>query len=589
VLVYGDIVHSESVREKLARLSDALRKVQDLPAGLDRHVALVAAFIEAGELAQGIADAAFAERGEDASWPAAKATMALLMRVAQAVRTSWESGFTRAGPWPAEEIEAVAESALPDLLHTKRAEGFSYYALYPEAYLSAAASLPLGPPTRVIGIRSIGVALGAIVAAALGTPAPWTLRPVGDPFRRRVAVSEDFAAELLADPACRFVIVDEGPGLSGSTFGAVADFLEDRGVEPSRIHFFPSHPGPPGAQASGRDRDRWDRSRRHSASFETLLLQPPCAMHRLEGWAAGLVGAPTQRLDDISGGRWRALRFTDAATWPAIHPHQERRKFLLRTARDTWLLKFTGLGRHGMEQVSRARMLHSAGFTPEVAGYCHGFLVERWIGDAAPLDLCADNRNRIVAHIGRYLAFRGRRFPAAPGEGATMEALWHMARHNAEQALGEGIAERMDRWKLELPGLEQRIRRVWTDNRLHVWEWLQRPDGTILKTDALDHATAHDLIGCQDLAWDVVGASIELGLSLPEQGRVCAVLEQEAGQAVDPVLLAFLLPCYLAFQLGYYTMAADASAGWPEEMSRARITAARYAERLRNALTGESA
>ena len=38
-------------------------------------------------------------------------------------------------------------------------------------------------------------------------------------------------------------------------------------------------------------------------------------------------------------------------------------------------------------------------------------------------------------------------------------------------------------------------------------------DPTLLKTDALDHSEGHDLIGCQDIAWDVVGAATELELS----------------------------------------------------------------------------
>ncbi|WP_431268207.1 hypothetical protein [Dankookia sp. P2] len=61
----------------------------------------------------------------------------------------------------------------------------------------------------------------------------------------------------------------------------------------------------------------------------------------------------------------------------------------------------------------------------------------------------------------------------------------------------------------------------------------------------MDHHAAHDLIGCQDIAWDVAGAMVELGLDpvLP----------------VDRGLLGFLLPCYCAFQLGAWTMALDAA------------------------------
>ena len=62
-------------------------------------------------------------------------------------------------------------------------------------------------------------------------------------------------------------------------------------------------------------------------------------------------------------------------------------------------------------------------------------------------------------------------------------------------------------------GLKGAVRRVETDNRLHAWEWLHTPDGRLLKTDALDHHAGHDLIGCQDITWDIAGATVELDLS----------------------------------------------------------------------------
>jgi hypothetical protein len=582
MLVYGDVPRQEAPRAKLAALARALREVQTLPPGLDRHAMLAAALIDAGELAQGLADADFAERGVDAASPTADAAMALLARIAEALCRSWESGFTQLDPVPEAEIAALATLALPEVTQSKRAEGFAYYALYPEAYASAAAALVGGPPVRVIGLRSIGATLGAVVAARLGAPPARTLRPVGHPFRRSLAVAEPLAAELLSDPAARFAIVDEGPGLSGSSFGAAMDFLEGNGVALSRIHVFPGHGGEPGPQAAPEHRARWQQVQRHLTTFENLLLYPPRPEHRLEGWAADLLGPPDGPLEDISGGSWRQLRFSGAA-WPPIHPYMERRKFLFRGAETSWLLKFVGLGRHGLEQAERARRLHAAGFTPEVAGFRHGFLVERWMEKARPLDPASCDRGSLVTHLGRYLAFRARQLPAGPGDGASASTLWEMARHNAAEALGETVAARMDWWKPQLPSLAASIRRVWTDNRLHAWEWLVLPDGQFLKTDAVDHAAAHDLIGCQDTAWDVAGATVELDLSEAERSRLLEILARETGQAPDPKLLAFLTPCYLAFQLGYHSMAAEVSGS--EDAARARDAAARYAAALRRTLT----
>ena len=55
------------------------------------------------------------------------------------------------------------------------------------------------------------------------------------------------------------------------------------------------------------------------------------------------------------------------------------------------------------------------------------------------------------------------------------------------------------RWTLcpAAAGLERCVRRIETDNRMHAHEWLVRPDGSLLKADAVDHCEAHDLIGAR--------------------------------------------------------------------------------------------
>ena len=588
MLVWDDQVRIGCPREKLRRLQKHLRSLTGMPAGIERHAALVAALIQAGELIQGIADALFADRGCDARSDAGAAAMALLARLAAAVRASWDSGFARLYVPPEAQIRALAATALPMTVEIKRAEGFALYSLYPESYLEAAAraSLHAGPPIRVIGIRTIGAPLGALVAATLGAPPPVTLRPVGKRPHFRVAVAKQLAAELLADAAsARFAVVDEGPGLSGSSFGAVADFLEDRGASPERIHFFASHRGPLAPCARSRHRRRWTRVTPHVVELGDLLIHSPRRPeHRLERWVADLVGEPEAPLEEISGGRWRRLRYRREADWPASNPYLERRKFLLRTGEGAWLLKFAGLGPEGARKLHRARALHAAGLTPEVRGYRHGFLVERWQGELPSLDRACGERERLVAQVGRYLGFRARHFPAAVERGASLARLWGMARYNAGLALGEKVARRLDRFAPMLERLGRRVRPIETDNRTHAWEWLLAPDGRLLKTDALDHHAAHDFVGCQDVAWDVAGAAIELGLSLSERDRLCAMVEAERGRHLDPDLLALLAPCYLALQLGDFALSTEIAADQPSEAHRLRAAAARYRDRLRQEL-----
>ena len=99
-----------------------------------------------------------------------------------------------------------------------------------------------------------------------------------------------------------------------------------------------------------------------------------------------------------------------------------------------------------------------------------------------------------------------------------------------------------------------------------------------MKADGLDHHAAHDLIGCQDIAWDIVGAAVELDLSEGETEEVAQIVASAAGHPVDPGLRSDLHPCYIAFQLGAATLAADAVDG--DERSRLLAAAERYKERL---------
>jgi hypothetical protein len=588
MLVFGDRSRSAAPQQMLRDLRAGLHAITGMPGGVERHGRLVSLFIAAGELAQGVADAEFAKNGFDAPSPAQQAGARLLLALASAIRASWESAFAAAASAWEPALDALAPEILPQAAEIKRPEGYAFYALYPESYLAAASALDGVVPTKVVGIRSIGTGLAAMVAARLGGEPPATVRPIGEPFRRELAVSPNLAAALLHKPDASFAVVDEGPGLSGSSFGAVADFLEERGVAPKRIHFFPSHEGELGPQASPRHLRRWRSAQRHVVDFDALVLRAPKPAHRLENWVADLVGQATEALVDISGGDWRAQRYGSEEQWPAAHVQQERRKFLLRSPSGTWLLKFAGLGEEGERKLERARRLAAAGFCPEVVGYRYGFLVERWIEGASPLTSGGATVAAFAERIGEYLSFRAVELPAAPGSGATLAQLFQMAMRNTALGLGQEPAARLERWRPRLAALESRVGRVEADNRLQRWEWLRLPDGRLLKTDAVDHHAAHDLVGCQDILWDVAGATVELGFAAEDVDVLYRRIERATGRGFDRELLALLTRCYLAFWLGYWTLAGEALVGFPPEVARIRRERARYAELLRNALLSEA-
>ncbi|MGK6308325.1 hypothetical protein [Variovorax sp. DT-64] len=568
MLIYGDTVRHEDAAAVLARLRRCLRELALRPPGLARHARLVGALIEAGEFAQGLADA---QHG------AADAAMSLARALARCCALSWDSDFEDGGCVPAATLAACADHLPHEPIELKRPEGYAYYALYPESYLETARALDASS-WQVFGIRSIGTSLSAMVAAGLGAGCPRTLRPSGHPFARQLAAG----ASASHMHAAAFAVVDEGPGLSGSSMAAVGRWLLDAGVAPGRLHFFVGHANGPGAMASPDVLAVWRCAQVHAASFEQTILRPKRPAHGLENWIAPLVGPLRAPLQDISGGRWRGLQRRPAAEAPPVHPAWERRKFLADTADGRWLVRFIGLGREGERKYVRAKALAAAGFVNQPAGLCHGFMVERWRDDLLPMPAqpAGDLRARLIDRLGDYLGFRARAFPACESAGASVRSLWEMGRFNTQAVLGAGLAAAWDAWEPALDQLSRALRRIETDNRLHAWEWLTA--GTlILKTDAVDHHAAHDLVGCQDLAWDIAGAAVEFELSTDEVARLIA----RCGRVPNPALLCFSRLCYLAFELGrcHEAMAACAAADPPMQAA-----AARYEEGLRAALAASS-
>ncbi|URD60788.1 hypothetical protein M8312_13575 [Sphingomonas sp. KRR8] len=526
MLVYGD--HAERV--------DPCRRLAELAASTGRwasHDQLTDLFVDAAGLAQGIGDADFAAVGEDRPRPQERALLAWLTRFGGTLLTSWERRQTGGEAEPLLDLPDLPSEVMINL-----AEGYAFYALRPEAIALAARQLRLVGAPRIIGLRSIGTGLACMAAAALGAEPPITLRPAGAPFDRRPRMSGELAAELLAgDP--HFVIVDEGPGLSGSSFGGVADWLEDHGAPADRIAFLPSHSGELGPQAQGRHRRRWSHAQRPVASLDEPRRD----------WIEQLVG-PLTGCTDISGGQWRTLWSANEADWPPIDPTWERRKFLARTGDDAWLVKWAGLGRHGAAKLALAKELSA--FLPETAGMTHGWLVTRWRDDAVPT-------RPTLPELTSYL--RARAALPTPQPGASLETLVAMVRRNA-----------LPGWLPDLSRLT--LRPVITDNRMAAHEWLRRPDGRLLKADALDHHSGHDLIGCQDIAWDVAAAVIELDLASSATEQLRTALE------VSVPLLAFYQVAYRAFRIGAHRMSAAALAHSPAERRRHEAAAARHAAAL---------
>lgn len=606
MLTYGDLTRVEGTSEKLERIRSGLSLLEGMAPGIERHAEIVGLLIEAGELEQGLLDHQLEVLGRERPTPVGQVAAELTKGIAEALLWSfrfagqvpaWEG--KRAAPAPlvgvgsaTRALRRLSGMRLPDEIEVVVPEGYAFYGLYPETYMRATERLreEWTGVLRVIGIRSIGTSLSAVVAAAGRGEASASVRPAGHPFARTLSIGVRMTGKLLAAADAMgprrplFAVVDEGPGLSGSSFGSLADWLEENGVADDAIVFFPSHRGALGPYASEAHRERWERVRKYVVEFEELFLAPDSSWP-LQRWVEDLTGPAEGPVQDIGAGRWRD-QLIPSGERPPANPQQERRKYLLKARGKTWLLKFAGLGSYGREKMELAAELEKGGFIPPVTGLRHGFMVGPWLEGARPLPLVPDvDREALLDRVAKYISFRARRLPAREGgrPGASPEKLLEMMVFNAGKALGQETADALEKqWRERLPELASLARPVLTDNRMHAWEWVVTPDGKIWKTDVVDHHASNDLVGVQDPAWDLAGAIVELDLSEEERDTLVASVERSRRIKTPADQLRFHLHAYLAFQLGYYTLASEAAEGMDKGEAKAlRKRAAFYSERLR--------
>ncbi len=577
MLVYGDPKRSESADALCEAIAERLAEVEHQPPGIARHMGLVGVLLNAGELAQGLSDLEFKSLGADEVSPVREAAGGLLLQLAGLVVQSWLHDFAWHPSDPDRMSALLRELRIREALLIKEAEGFAFYGLYPESYIEAAIRSGLSSNKVVIGIRSIGTSLSAVVSAAIGAQAPETVRPVGPPYRKRIAIAPELSRQLLRDPDADIAIVDEGPGLSGSSFGSIADWLEEHAACKGRIHFFPGHKGGLGPEATRRHQSRWKASPRHVVDMDELLLGCVRSSHRLASWVSDLVGPLERPLEDISCGAWRRATAGDQHAWPPADRRFERRKFLAHTAEGAWLVKFAGLGDIGERKYAKARLLAAAGFTPPVAGLCHGFLVQKWVpAPTASRDL---RRPEFIAHLGEYLAFRARRLPPPKTGGASISKLCEITVMNTEEGLGTAVARAVRARVDDAARYADLLVPIDTDNRLHPWEWLAAGERGFLKADALDHSEGHDLVGAQDLLWDIAGAAIEFDLSPGETASLRAAVSDGCLRVVNAELQRVFEFFYLAFQIGLWTSAKKSAPA--DEVPRLEAVASRYVNCLR--------
>jgi hypothetical protein len=447
-------------------------------------------------------------------------------------------------PDPESLRNMLATAAMPREVEIAPPEGFAYYALHPLAYADVLATIPAMPASvLVIGIRSIGTTLSAVTAAALrsrGTRAERiTVRPEGHPYNRKTSFLPRDREVVHHHLACNavFVVVDEGPGLSGSSFLSVAESLVDAGASPDDVLLVCARP----------------------PDFDSLCAENGPQRARRFRWVAASAQPrrPAGAAIFVGGGEWRRRAFPEISLWPASWISLERLKYLSAGQEQTRLFKFAGLGYYGEQVLQREEEVAHAGFAPAPQSATDGFAAYPWI-EGRPM-LADDLSPEVIRRLAEYCAFRLQAFSA---DCAGLGPLEQMAHHNLHQLAMPGQV----RLRLEHP--------VLTDGRMQPHEWLVTPGGSILKTDSGSHGDDHFFPGVTDIAWDLAGAIVEWRMN-PDDSE--AFLETYRRASGDPAATraADFITAYAAFRCAYCTMSAGALLG-SEEQARLEQAARQY-------------
>lgn len=472
-------------------------------------------------------------------------------------------------------VALLRQRDLPSTVRRCVPEGYAYYALYPEMYARAAARFAESCAPRdvtVVGIRTIGTSLSAVVHAVLSARGchgrSITVRPHGHPFSRTVHLGPEVQRRMRAARDGWFAIVDEGPGLSGSSFAAAADAIAALGVSDERIVFFPSWLADGSTLRNESAQARWHRHAKFASSFEEVWLDTGRLARE---WQA-------TSITDWSAGKWRDDLRREHAARPPAHPQHEQRKYRLRTNAGELVVKFVGLGRYGAARLHIANRLAELGFVPEVLALRNGFLASRFM-EGAPLDSSSLDEHDLE-RIGAYIAARPE---VLHGSGARrLRELEHLSDVNIAEALGDDAARRLASMRLR-GDARASVRAVAVDGRMQAHEWL-RSGQRLVKTDGMSHYDDHFQPGPQDPAWDLAGAVVELGLT-PQQSAVAkAAYLAATGDVAIGDRLPFYRAAYLTCRYAYASLCRD-SLGDTDDGHRFAMLANTYRESLQQTLS----
>ncbi|MGV3771594.1 MAG: hypothetical protein ACO1QB_01745 [Verrucomicrobiales bacterium] len=599
MLIYGD-KEFEIQLGKLAR--HIIERVEEFKEDIHRDL-LRKMMIHAGQLEQAIWDAL--TTAEESSNDLAN--LSLLITNASANLFLLNEKGKELAPARGALVEAWRLAlASPEMeanknrvVRVKVPEGFEYYALFPEQYVAAAAEwLKQLRPAQdekilIIGLRSIGTTLSALVQACLtqlGYAAERiTVRPEGDPYSRKT-VLPPAALEGIS----QVIVVDEGPGASGSSMASVVEVLLARGIPHKAITLFPGHGGMPGAAATEAIRQIWNETRIIATPLERITWRthegkeatlPAMLLERVNRDAIG--EKPYQKVKALGPGEWRALKYEDEQNWPAIAGTFERLKYCCDGKTNLHVLwKFAGFGSFLDDQLSTfehglANHVEESSFMQiPIIDHYMGFAGMRWV-DLHYFQINKETSPPLIKVLANYLA-KSKGPPMDHSQAAAaLEILSEMAFWNMKKTVGDEAADQL---KLLASNLKPAMLETYTDGRMAPHEWSYNNDYYLIKHDWFGHQYDHTRVGRQSLLWDIAGTVVEWRLD-EEGARKLKYELLSHGLQFTQNELRFYKIAYALFKYGLFEFSA-APAGNQAEQERTATAKEYYRKIATESLNG---
>lgn len=559
VLVYGD--PSERCDLSAAWRAFARRLERSRSASTDELTELTVA---AGQLEQATHDALAPSRPASASPVIARAHALTRELAAELVHSLDGARCMTAGERVA-SLQRWLGTPPPQArqVRWKLPEGLAFYDLEPAAFVAAAEAWRRGPgagaaTALVLGVRSIGTTLGAVVAAALrhrGVDARCeTVRPVGPPFAREVDLTGfDLPRRIPV------LIVDEGPGLSGSSLAAVARAVHAAGLEPPSIALLPSHAADPGPMAPVWVRDLW-------SALPRFVVTPGAETRgrRLDAVGSSWAARP--------GGPGAPPRFDPRPCRRFARPWHSSVRAVARFGGVASVLDGSGELRSLVEAVGAGLAARAAaGFGPPVLGAASGYVVNAVA--PGPASAALPPASVVTSYL---VATAGAPLDRTAAQ-ASLERARDLLTTNAADFV---VPPDLDRLAAGLR-LDPALGAAATDYDLAEYHWRRQHDGAWWKLGGRGAAVwDHTAVGPQTLAWSLGSAVAEgwrPGTSVDDLLQATASAWSAATAAPDlaPTLASFAA-AYAAFRRGQGDLCARICAD-PAEVSSARADQDRYA------------